>query len=166
MNHDNVCFDDDGNCNDGSESVRYVMDDGEVDRVREQRRRQNKQRYGLWWIFFTICNFFVNIFLFSSLKRQKNKRQRTGDGLTNHEQCARTRCATKEEKELDSPVKHQEFNRTTTYSDEYFKAIEDINSAYRKNAEYWTSKEGLSKSSVSNDYSRNEKQIHDSQKEY
>ena len=46
MNHDNVCFGDDGNGNDGSGDVTDPMDDGEVHRVREQRRRQNKQRYG------------------------------------------------------------------------------------------------------------------------
>ena len=46
MNHDNACFDDDGDGDDGSESVTNAMDDGEVYRVREQRRRQNKQRYG------------------------------------------------------------------------------------------------------------------------
>ena len=47
MNHDNACFDDDGDGDDGSESVTNAMDDGEVYRVREQRRRQNKQRYEL-----------------------------------------------------------------------------------------------------------------------
>lgn len=46
MNHDNVCFGDDGDGNDGSGDVTDPMDDGEVHRVREQRRRQNKQRYG------------------------------------------------------------------------------------------------------------------------
>jgi len=33
---------------------------------------------------------------------------------------------------LDSPVKHPEFKWTTTYSNEYFEIIEDINDAYRK----------------------------------
>ena len=46
MNDSDVCFDDDGDGDDGSEDVTDAMDDGEVHRVREQRRRQNKQRYG------------------------------------------------------------------------------------------------------------------------
>ena len=33
---------------------------------------------------------------------------------------------------LDSPAKPPKLNWTTTYSNEYFKAIEDINDAYRK----------------------------------
>ena len=84
-------------------------------------------------IFFTICKFFCqHIFFVSSLKRQKNKRQRTGDGLTKTKQRDKSRRAGKEERELDSPVKHPEFKWTTTYSNEYFEIIEDINDAYRK----------------------------------
>ena len=42
--------------------------------------------------YFTICKFFSNIsFFVSSLKRQENKSLRTGDGLTDHKQCAKTR---------------------------------------------------------------------------
>ena len=82
--------------------------------------------------FLQFVNFLPTFLLFSSLKRQKNKRQRTGDGLTKHKQWNRTRRATKEARKLDSPVEHPEFKWTTTYSDEYFKAIEDINCAYRK----------------------------------
>ena len=83
--------------------------------------------------FLQFVNFFSNISCFvSSLKRQKNKRRRTGDGLTTHKQWNRTRREKKEERELDSPVKHPEFKWTTTYSDDYFKAIEDINGAYRE----------------------------------
>ena len=45
MNGNDVCFGDDGD-DDGSEDVTDEMDADEVQRVREQRRRQNKQRYG------------------------------------------------------------------------------------------------------------------------
>ena len=72
------------------------------------------------------------IFFVSSLNRQKNKRRRTGDGLTKCKQIVKTRRAEKEQKELDSPVKHPEFKWTTTYSNEYFEIIEAINDAYRK----------------------------------
>ena len=46
MNDSDVCFDDDGDGDDGSGDVTDAMDDGEVHRVHEQRQRQNKQRYG------------------------------------------------------------------------------------------------------------------------
>ena len=45
MNGDDVCFGDEGD-DDGSEDGTDEMDAIEVQRVREQRRRQNKQRYG------------------------------------------------------------------------------------------------------------------------
>ena len=37
-----------------------------------------------------------------------------------------------EQSKLDSPVKLPKFQWATIYSDEYYKAIEDINDAYRK----------------------------------
>ena len=46
MHHDNVRFDDGDDGDNGSGDTTKSMDDGEIHRVRAQRRRQNKQRYG------------------------------------------------------------------------------------------------------------------------
>ena len=70
--------------------------------------------------------------MLEALTAKKNKRQRTGEGLTKEHQYIRTRRAVTEQTKLDSPVKPPKLKWTTIYSDEYFRAIEDINDAYRK----------------------------------
>lgn len=79
-----------------------------------------------------VKNFANMYFSVQSINRQKNKRRRTGDGLTKQIQAAKTRREKSEETKIDSPAKPPKFKWTSTYSDEYFKAIEDINDAYRK----------------------------------
>ena len=44
----------------------------------------------------------------------------------------RARRAKKEQTKLDSPVKPPKFKWTTSYSNEYFEATEDINDTYKK----------------------------------
>ena len=73
MHHDNVRFDDGDDGDNGSGDVTEPMDDGEVQRVREQRRRQNKQRYGCLRIFLQIVNF-LPIYFFR-FKPQSPKEQ-------------------------------------------------------------------------------------------
>ena len=80
MHHDNVRFDDGDDGNNGSGDVTEPMDDGEVQRVREQRRRQNKQRYGCLRIFLQFVNFFANIFF--SFQASIAKRTNAGGLVT------------------------------------------------------------------------------------
>ena len=70
--------------------------------------------------------------MFEALNAKKNKRRRTGEGLTNHQQYIRTLRAVTEPTKLDSLVKPPKLKWTAIYSNEYFRAIEEINHAYRK----------------------------------
>ena len=72
------------------------------------------------------------MFFVYSVKKQKNNRKRTGEGLTNKKQYIKTRRARKHKNKMDSPVTYPRFKWAEFGSNEYLKAIDKINDMYRK----------------------------------
>ena len=73
-----------------------------------------------------------NVFFIQRLQRQKNNRKTTGEGLTKAKQLTKTRRARKHKNKMDSPVTYPEFKWAELGSNEYLKAIDEINDMYRK----------------------------------
>ena len=73
-----------------------------------------------------------NVFFIQRLQRQKDNRKRTGKGLTKHKQYIKTRRARKHKNKMDSPVTCHKFKWAELGSNEYLKAIDEINDMYRK----------------------------------
>ena len=65
------------------------------------------------------------------MKRQNDKRK-NGEGLTNVQQRRRTRRARAHEDRMDSPVTFPLFKWAKYGTNDYFKAIDEINDVYRK----------------------------------
>ena len=72
------------------------------------------------------------MFFVYSVKKQKNNRKRTGEGLTKMKQYVKTRQARVHKNNMDSPVTYPRFKWAKFNSKEYLQAINEINDMYRK----------------------------------
>lgn len=66
------------------------------------------------------------------MRRQTEKRKRTGEGLTKVQQHRKTRWGRRRENKMDSPVTFPSFKWAEFGTNDYFKAIDEINDVYRK----------------------------------
>ena len=72
------------------------------------------------------------MFFIQRLQRQKDNRKRTGEGLTKTKQWTKTRLAKKYKNKMDAPVTYPEFKWAELGSNEYLKAIDEINDMCRE----------------------------------
>ena len=66
------------------------------------------------------------------LHRQKDNRKMTGDGLTKNKMHNRTKRARRHKNKMDSSVTYPRFEWANFGSEQYLKAISEINDIYRK----------------------------------